>query len=193
MIIINQYLEAALQLFSKTNYDNVSLNNIIELSKSGKSGFYRLYKGKEEIYFACMNLIGEYKLEYFKFDDTTNNNELDLIQMFYQSRNFSRYVKEKNELLYYFMINSLQESNPIILKKYIDSQKEKTLEYLVTLFNMLLEKDKISKSIDIQTAAQFVYHTLSNPNYPWYKLRDDDQQLFENYLVLIKNAIGYKE
>jgi TetR/AcrR family transcriptional regulator len=59
-------LDAALEEFSKYDYDRASINSIIKNSDTSKGTFYHYFESKEALYLELIKLASQEKLKYLK-------------------------------------------------------------------------------------------------------------------------------
>lgn len=84
-------VEVALNKFCNTNYDQVSVNEIIKDSNTSKGVFYHYFKNKEELYFHIADMIIKNKIEYF-------------------SRQEKQYKQPKGDTIFYLLRQQIDKS-----------------------------------------------------------------------------------
>lgn len=156
----DKIIEAALNQFSKKQYEQVNISDIIKTAKIPRGSFYQYFNDKEDLYLHLISGIRDKKMQFLEED--INNSEnlrfIDLIKKLYMDGvrfaiKYPKYVKMMDFLL--------KNRNQIY-----DKIMKDNLLIAENLYAFLIEKDKakgyIKKDIDTRTFAKIVVQLTSN-------------------------------
>lgn len=156
----DKIIEAALNQFSKKQYEQVNISDIIKTAKIPRGSFYQYFNDKEDLYLHLISGIRDKKMQFLEED--INNSEnlrfIDLIKKLYMDGvrfaiKYPKYVKMMDFLL--------KNRNQIY-----DKIMKDNLLIAENLYASLIEKDKakgyIKKDIDTRTFAKIVVQLTSN-------------------------------
>lgn len=156
----DKIIEAALNQFSKKQYEQVNISDIIKTAKIPRGSFYQYFNDKEDLYLHLISGIRDKKMQFLEED--VNNSEnlrfIDLIKKLYMDGvrfaiKYPKYVKMMDFLL--------KNRNQIY-----DKIMKDNLLIAENLYASLIEKDKakgyIKKDIDTRTFAKIVVQLTSN-------------------------------
>lgn len=153
-------LKAVIDEFSKKQYEQVQISDIIKHAKIPRGSFYQYFADKEDLYLYLISIIRNEKMMFLK--DTLGNSEginfLDLVRKLYDdgvkfALKFPQYVKILDHLL--------KNKNEIYEKLMSDN-----IKIAEDIYADLIDKDKakglIKEDIDTRTFAKIIVQLTTN-------------------------------
>lgn len=153
-------LKAVIDEFSKKQYEQVQISDIIKHAKIPRGSFYQYFADKEDLYLYLISIIRNEKMMFLK--DTLGNSEginfLDLVRKLYDdgvkfALKFPQYVKILDHLL--------KNKNEIYEKLMSDN-----IKIAEDIYADLIDKDKakglIKEEIDTRTFAKIIVQLTTN-------------------------------
>ena len=157
-------IKAALNEFSKSTYDNASVNNIIKESQTSKGTFYHHFKNKEELYLHLADMVLRDKIAFFKNAEQTkhtqnSNNIFDLFHLQVEkSIDFSLAHPE----YIVFSIQTRNEPNKIIQKKIFEKMGFVSSDYYYSIIKENIDKSIIRDDLPIDFTVKIISYMFTN-------------------------------
>lgn len=153
-------LNAALTEFSMNDFENASVNKIIQMANTSKGNFYHYFKNKEELYIVLMKEAWLKKMEFMSvksegdFFDFLQKQMLAGIKFSRENPEYfklsRRFASEKNKKVYNKVLDEIRNNN-----KNSEFIKIPVLEY---------EKNSIKNEFPIEFFNKFILLILNNIN-----------------------------
>jgi AcrR family transcriptional regulator len=153
-------LDAAINEFSRKQYEQVAISDIIRAAKIPRGSFYQYFVDKEDLYLHLIDVIKEQKLKFLAEDlkNIDGYNFIDLVKKLYDdgvkfAYKYPKYVK----IMDFLLKNKNEIYEKIIAENMIVAEN---------LYADLIEKDKqkglIREETDTRVFAKMVVQLTSN-------------------------------
>jgi TetR/AcrR family transcriptional regulator, transcriptional repressor for nem operon len=157
-------LNVALELFLKSSYKGVTMQDIVTKTKLSKGAFYHYFKSKEELFLEIMNLFyNSMLIDYNKFSHESlyqfgNDYLTEMMAKFNSDNIFKDRMLYNNSNIFFLIFESIRIF-PDFRKKFIKSQQNELKEW-IKIVELAREKEEIKSSMtDEQIAKLFIFIT----------------------------------
>ena len=157
----NKIIEAAIGEFSKTHYQKVTIDNIVNRADISKGSFYQYFKDKDDLYKYLFSQIVDQKkqaLHQVKKDQDRLDFRGYLLQMLEEARKFeTRLTGLKDK----FINQCPQEVRKEVLKEEIP----KSYHLFEEILAAYIERGELRKDLNIKTAAYTIISCFASIEY----------------------------
>ena len=196
-------LNAALEEFSKYNYDQTSINSIIKNSDTSKGTFYHYFESKEALYLELIKFASQEKLKYLKENisvaDTTKDMSIFVLikKQMENSINFGL----ANPKFAKFAVKVANETNTQIKEKAETVIGSSANEYLKQLINNEISNGRIRDDLPKEFIFEiFIYMMIRFNDFIVHGgiiLDIGNENKIMNYISyymdFMENGLGYRK
>jgi AcrR family transcriptional regulator len=185
----NKIMEVTIELFSEKGYNAVSIRDITKKVGIKESSLYNHFQSKQEL---AETIYYNFQIETAKMMPPLKELDAILIAMAPEEflkkgvMNFIHHINElKNERLWRLMLQE-RYRNDLASKKYLEEVVEKTIHFLITVFEKLLTLNKVTNMDAALLAVEY-----QSPIFTWIEqmilLRIDQK----DSTVIEKQMLGH--
>lgn len=201
-------LDAALEQFSKYDYDRTSINSIIKNSDTSKGTFYHYFESKEALYLELIKLASQEKLKYLKeknsVADTTNSvadttKDMSIFGLIKEQMENSIHFGLVNPNFAKFAVKVANETNTHIKDEAQAVIGSSVSDYLKQLINNEISTGRIRDDLPREFILEIFVYMMTRFNdfiaHGGIIINIDNEEKIMNYisyyLDFMKNGLGY--
>jgi AcrR family transcriptional regulator len=186
--------DAALREFSGFNFDQASINRIIELAGIPKGSFYQYFQDKKDLYRHLLDLIVSRKLEFLS-PVAANPDSMDFFTLIHEIYAAGIRFAAENPQLQMISRRLLSDRSHPVFVEFMQDNMSKSDEIFAGLIRQGISRGEIRQDIDVD----FVAHLVSSINSSvadYYQehinveIGDDYLQTVDKLIDFLKRGIG---
>lgn len=180
--------DAALSEFSANNYDQASINQIIELAGIPKGSFYQYFQDKKDLYRHLLELIVKRKIEFLS-PVMANPDGTDFFTLIYDIYAAGIRFAKGNPQLQRISSRLMSDRNHHVFIEFMQDNLAKSDEIFAKLLRLGISRGEIRPDIDVD----FVAHLVSsiNTSVSDYYQQHMQSEIDDDYLQTVDKLIDF--
>lgn len=159
-------LDAAMDEFSRYDFDQASVNRIIEGSETSKGTFYHYFPSKEELYLELIRLVAEEKVRYLSVNrpEIPEQKTPSIWNLLKGQMDQSLYFGLENPKMAAFAAKAANEPNSIMKKKTEEVIGYSAKELLIRLLDEEIAKGGIREDLPLTFVRDIFSYMITHFN-----------------------------
>lgn len=183
----NRIIEAAINEFSRTQYENAKLSNIIKEADIPRGSFYQYFKDKKDLFVYLFDLIGKRKMQYMSAE-LLNPNNLSFFELFRELyRSGMRFAVENPRFVK--ITSLLMASRGVIFKEVFESNIQIAKDFYKGMILNDQAQGRMDPLIDPDVLADMIIDMTVNVGLVEAMAESGDKIDFELYEKKVEKII----
>jgi AcrR family transcriptional regulator len=159
-------LDAAMDEFSRYDFDQASVNRIIEVSGTSKGTFYHYFRSKEALYLELIRLVAEEKVRYLKENRISipNQESVSIWSLLKNQMEHSLYFGLENPKMAAFAAKAANEPNSNMKEKTEEVIGYSAKEFLIRLLDEEIAMGRIRGDLPLTFVRDIFSYMMTHFN-----------------------------
>ena len=168
-------LEASINEFSKRNYEQAKLSNIIKESNIPRGSFYQYFEDKKDLYLYLFDRVAQKKIQYMG-DLIPNPDKIPFLTLFFEMYKRGAMFAIENPKFIKITANLLSSKGDIY-NELIGNNMNMAKQFYIGYINQDKELGRIREDIDSEVLAELVINMTTNIAIDNFVISDSELQL----------------
>ena len=168
-------LEASINEFSKRNYEQAKLSNIIKESNIPRGSFYQYFEDKKDLYLYLFDRVAQKKIQYMG-DLIPNPDKIPFLTLFFEMYKRGAMFAIENPKFIKITANLLSSKGDIY-NELIGNNMNIAKQFYIGYINQDKELGRIREDIDSEVLAELVINMTTNIAIDNFVISDSELQL----------------